>query len=130
MSTLVLDTTVLIDVLRGRPVIERLRAVRHAGDRVATTAINVEEIARGLRHEERGAAATLLDGLLVVRLDRTVGERAGEWRREHAARGVTLSQADCLVAAGALAAGGRLATGNPRHFPMAELVVEDWPPGR
>ncbi len=57
------------------------------------------------------------------------GRRAGAWRREFAARGVTLSQADALIAAAALAAGGRLATGNPRHFPQTELTVEHWPPG-
>jgi predicted nucleic acid-binding protein len=42
---------------------------------------------------------------------------------------VTLAQADCLVAAAALVVGGRLATGNPKDFPMAELAVEHWPVG-
>jgi predicted nucleic acid-binding protein len=57
------------------------------------------------------------------------GWRAGEWRREYAARGVTLTQADCFVAAAALSAGGRLATGNPEDFPMPELTNEHWPAG-
>jgi predicted nucleic acid-binding protein len=51
---------------------------------------------------------------------------AGEWRRKYAKRGLTLSQADCLIAAAALAIDGRLATGNPKHFPSRELVVEEW----
>jgi len=42
---------------------------------------------------------------------------------------VTLAQGDCLIAAAAAAIGGRLATGNPRHFPMPELQVEHWPAG-
>ncbi|MHB8507980.1 MAG: type II toxin-antitoxin system VapC family toxin [Candidatus Dormibacteria bacterium] len=44
-------------------------------------------------------------------------------------RGVTLSQADCLIAAAARSNGAVLATGNPRHFPMAGVHVEEWPVG-
>ena len=129
MSVVVLDTTVLIDILRGRPVLERLRALRSRADVPATTAVNVEEVIRGLRPDEHPSAKNLFDGLLVVRVDRAVGERAGAWRRDYARAGTTLSQADCLIAAAAAGAGGRLATGNPHHFPMPDLAVEHWPVG-
>lgn len=129
MSVVVLDTTVLIDVLRGRPVVERRRLLRRRADVAATSAVNVEEIVRGVRPAEHASVRRLLEGLLIVPLDRTAGERAGAWRRDYAQAGTTLSQADCLIAAAALTAGGRLATGNPRHFPMPELAVEHWPVG-
>jgi len=45
------------------------------------------------------------------------------------ARGVTLAQADCLIAAAAVGVGARLATGNRKDFPMPELSVEHWPVG-
>ena len=70
--------------------------------------------------------------MAVARIDglsRREGERAGSWRRQFAACGVTLSQADCLIAAAALTVDARLATGSPRHFPMAEVEVEHWPVG-
>ena len=57
------------------------------------------------------------------------GRLAGSWRRGFAARWVTLQQADCLIAAAALGVGARLATGDVRGFPMAELEVEHWPAG-
>jgi predicted nucleic acid-binding protein len=69
-------------------------------------------------------------GLRLVPLGRAEGERAGTWRREFAAGGVMLAQADCLVAAAAAAIGARLATGNPKDFPMPGLTVEHWPVGR
>jgi predicted nucleic acid-binding protein len=128
-ALLLLDTTVLIDVLRGSAVTDRLRAHRDDGDIACTTAINVEEIARGLRRRELDAADKLFEGLLVIPLSRREGWQAGVWRREYAARGVTLSQADCLIAAASLTADARLVTGNPRHFPMREIAVEHWPPG-
>jgi predicted nucleic acid-binding protein len=131
MAAVLLDTTVLIDLLRGRPgAAERMRALRAAGDRPYICAINVEEVERGLRSEgEHEAAARIFAGLPIVPLGLTEGVRAGTWRREHAARGRTLSQADCLVAAAAVTLRGRLATGNPRDFPMPELQVDFWPVG-
>lgn len=56
--------------------------------------------------------------------------RAGQWRREFASEGITLHQADCLIAAAADSLGARLATGNPADFPMEDIPVEHWPVGR
>lgn len=124
-----LDSTVLIDHLRGRPAANRVAALARAGDVLATTGINVEEVIRGLRPNELSAGQTLFAGLEVVPVGLEEGLRAGTWRREFASRGVTLSQADCLIAAAAVSVGARLATGNVRDYPMTGLVVEDWPVG-
>ncbi|MDP9387282.1 MAG: PIN domain-containing protein [Actinomycetota bacterium] len=129
MGAVLLDTTVLIDALRGRPAADRLRALRRAGDTPFVCAVNVEEVMRGLRKGEEAGARRLLTGLRTASLGRDEGCRAGRWRRELAATGTTLSQADCLVAAAAVGIGARLATGNPNDFPMAELAVEHWPVG-
>lgn len=131
MAPILLDSTVLIDILHGRAgATNRLRDLRTAGDHPYVCAINVEEIERGIRGtRESDAVRLLFDGLGHVPLRRDEGRRAGAWRRLFAARGVTLSQADCLVGAAALSIGGRLATGNPSDFPMDELAVEHWPVG-
>jgi predicted nucleic acid-binding protein len=130
VAAVLLDTTVLIDLLRGRAgARNRLHALRLDGDEAWACAINIEEIARGLRAEERESASALLDGLRIAPLGREEGWRAGEWRRRYASRGVTLTQADCLIAAAALGARARLVTGNPKDFPMDELRVEHWPVG-
>jgi predicted nucleic acid-binding protein len=124
-----LDSTVLIDHLRNRPAAARVEATARAGDVLATTAINVEEVVRGLRPDEQAAADTLFAGLVVLPIGLDEGRRAGTWRREFGARGITLSQADCLIAAAAASVGARLATGNPKDFPMPELVIDHWPVG-
>ncbi len=121
-----LDTTVLIDYLRGKPAVGRVNALLARGDTPCTSPVNVEEIIRGLRAPEAAAAEQLFDGLRVVPLGRAEGRQAGEWRRRFAAEGTTLSQADCLIAAAAHVVAARLATGNPRHFPMREIEVEHW----
>jgi predicted nucleic acid-binding protein len=125
----VLDSTVLIDYLRGRPAVDRVAALRSAGDVAATTGINVEEIVRGLRVAETDAARSLFEGLVILPIGRRAGWRAGTWRREFAARGVTLFQADCLIAAVTVVHGATLLTGNPQDFPMAGVALEHWPVG-
>lgn len=130
MAAVLLDTTVLIDLLRGRGgAVASLGALRHAGDSVHACAINVEETVRGLRPAEHEAAHRLFSGLRIIPLGEREGWRAGEWRRAFARRGRTLAQADCVVAAAAVGAGARVATGNPRDFPFADLTVEHWPTG-
>lgn len=119
----------LIDALRGRRAVDRMRDLRARGERPFVCAVTVEEIWRGARRSEESAIGRLLGGLRIAPLGREEGERAGSWRREFAARGITLGQADCLIAAAAVGVGARLATGNPDDFPMPELEVEDWPVG-
>lgn len=131
MGVAMLDTTVLIDILRGRPETRaRLFGLRAVGDVPHVSAIGVDEVVRGLRPAEVPAAQRLFAGLRVMPLGEAEGWQAGTWRRDFATKGVTLTQADCLVAAATLSAGGRLCTGNPRDFPMPEIVVEHWPVGR
>jgi predicted nucleic acid-binding protein len=130
MAIVLLDTTVLIDALRGRPAADRLMSLRRAGDTLMTSPINVAEVFRGLMPREENIARRLFAGLRVVPIGAVEGEQARRWRRDHARRGVTLSQADCLVAATALGVGATLATGNVKDYPMREIVVEHWPVGR
>jgi predicted nucleic acid-binding protein len=42
-------------------------------------------------------------------------------------KGRTLTQADTLIAAAAAGINARLATGNPKDFPMKGLTLEHWP---
>jgi hypothetical protein len=124
------DTTVLIDVLRGRSAGDRVRRLRAGGEDVPyVCVINVEELIRGLRSGEEDNINRLLDGLRLAPVARAEAERAGTWRRAFGERGVTLSQADCLIAAAAHGVGATLVTGNPKDFPMDEVVVEHWPVG-
>lgn len=129
MARILLDSTVLIDALRGRSAAERVRLLRRQGDEPWVCAISVKEIWRGTLTYDELVAGRLLRAMRLPPLGADEGERAGRWRRRYADSGVTLHQADCLIAAAAVGVGARLATGNPRHFPMPEVTVEDWPTG-
>jgi predicted nucleic acid-binding protein len=130
VARVLLDSTVLIDALRGHGAADWVRQMRRVGDEPWVCAISVEEIWRGALAEEEPTIRRLFRGLRCAPLGVAEGERAGRWRRELAATGVTVHQADCLIAAASVGIGGRLATGNPDDFPMSEVVVDHWPVGR
>lgn len=127
MARLLLDSTVLIDALRGRPAADRVAGLRRVGTEPWVCVISIEEIWRGVRPREEATARRLFRGLRLAPLGLAEGIRAGQWRRELAQQGVTVHQADCLVAAAAVGVGAALATANISDFPMAELDLEHWP---
>jgi predicted nucleic acid-binding protein len=129
VAHILLDSTVLIDCLRRRPAAARVNAIWSAGDVACVTAVNVDEVVVGLRPSELAGARRLFASFDVLPLRLAEGWQAGEWRREFRARGITLSQSDCLIAAAALSAHAAIVTGNPGHFPMEEVTVEHWPVG-
>ncbi|MCL1693953.1 MAG: PIN domain-containing protein [Actinomycetia bacterium] len=125
----ILDSTVLIDALRGYPAADRIRSMRRSKVQFWVSPISIEEIWRGLRPAEQTRAARLIDALRLAPIDRRVAKTAGSWRRDYAISGSSLHQADCLIASSAKYIGARLATGNPSDFPMDEIIVEHWPVG-
>ena len=72
-----LDSTVLIDYLRGRLAVARVERLETLGDVVCTTAVNVEEVYRGLRPEEADRTEALVQGLVILPLGLQEGRRAG-----------------------------------------------------
>jgi predicted nucleic acid-binding protein len=128
MSGVLLDSNMVIDLLRGRPeVVDRIRQIQARGDDLYTCAIVADEVSVGLRSRERDVASAVFEGFREAPLGIAEGRLAGWWRARYAARGRTLSQPDALIAAAAVGVGARLATGNPKDFPMRELSLEPWP---
>lgn len=129
MARVLLDSTVLIDALRGHAAAERVAGLRRSGTEPWACVVSVEEIWRGLREGEARHARRLFSGLRLAPLGVAEGIQAGSWRRAFARRGVTLHQADCLIAAAAVGVGASLATANVGDFPMTEVDVQHWPAG-
>ena len=119
---LLLDTSVLIDVLRSRQGRRELLAeLARSGHTLATTALNVAEVFAGMRPEEQRQTEALLDALDCYALTRTAGQLAGTLKNKWARKGRTLTLADTIVAAIALEQGCTLMTDNRKDFPMPEL---------
>ena len=112
---ILLDTTVLIDALRGhRPALDYLKSLEEPP---ACSELTRVEVLRGVRRPERDATEALMRSLRWVGVDEQIARRAGilgrTWHRSHA-----LSTVDLVIAATAQELGAKLATSNTRHFPM------------
>lgn len=76
-----------------------------------------------MRPKEEAATLALLKSFRFLELSAEGALRAGAWRADYRTTGVTLSLADCLVAATAVEHGATLVTDNVSHYPQPELVM-------
>jgi len=112
----VLDTSVLVDMLRGS---------RAATDWLASldepplcSEVTRAEVLRGMRSPERSRTERLLDVVRWAPVDQATSRRAGELGRRHRRSHRGIGVADLLIAATAIVHDAELATGNVRHYPM------------
>lgn len=116
--SIVFDTSILIDVLRGDAA--ALDYVRGVTDVPICSEVSRIEVARGLRSGERMSADQLFRTLRWVPLDEPIARRAGELGRRWDRHRPGISLADLAIAATAEQVNAELATANVRHFPMFE----------
>jgi predicted nucleic acid-binding protein len=114
--TVVVDTSVLIDVLRGDAAAHGY--VRSLGDVPICSEVTRIEIARGLRTGERTRVEDLFRTLRWVPVDEPIARRAGELGRRWDRHRPGIALADLVIAATAHHVDADLATANVRHFPM------------
>jgi predicted nucleic acid-binding protein len=125
---LLLDTSILIDVLRRKKQRnEWLAELVRNGHTLATTTLNIAEIYAGMRPAEETRTEALLGGLQVHELNGTSARLAGQFKNTWARKGHTLSLADAIVAAIAIERGCALLTDNRKDFPMTEVQLYPLP---
>jgi len=114
----VVDTTVLIDCLRGHEgALELLSRRRSAGVLHASEVTRLEVLV-GVRPPEEVATRALLTSLRWHPIDAAVAELAGELGRRWLPSHRAIDTADLAIAATAIRLGAELLTRNVRHFPM------------
>jgi len=121
VTKIVLDTDVLIDVLRGRQTARSF--LQDVADRFVPccSVISVAELYVGMRPEEETGTRTLLDSLVTIPVSLEIAEVAGRFKKRTTSRRLEL--ADCLIAATAFVEGAPLATGNVKDYPMHEITL-------
>lgn len=114
-STILLDTTVLVDHLRGHTTatvwLGGLAEVPLCSE------ITRAEVIAGLRSPEKRAAEQLFAALRWINVDESISRAAGELGRRYR-KGHDLGVADLVIAATAQDQSATLATSNVKHYPM------------
>ena len=132
MAKYLLDTTVLIDILRGREsVLQPLEALgSEGGHRFGVCAVNVAEVFSGMLEQERPATERLLASLLLWAIPYNAARMAGEVRGRLRREGKTISVTDAIVGAVAVTTDATLLTANVKDFPFPDLRIERLPSAR
>lgn len=118
---MILDTTFLIDVLRGESTVEdTMERVDETGT-ASVSAVSVMELWEGVHltessAEERDRVEELLDGLYETPFDRECGKEAGRISAELVTSGQGIEDADVMIAATALLHDEPVLTRNTSHF--------------
>jgi len=119
MSRWLIDTSVLIDHLRGDPrALELLLSGIRSGQELWSVTVVRTEVLAGMRPKEEAATLGLLAQLRWQDVDLAIADRAGELARRYLKSHPGVDTIDYLIAATALATNASLKTQNVRHFPM------------
>jgi len=117
--TVVVDTSVLVDHLRGDARARKvLLAAREDGDDLAASVLTRTELLAGVRSRERRELEALFTVLRWVDVDREIADRAGGLANRYLASHRDIDTVDYVIAATAEALGAHLLTKNVKHFPM------------
>jgi len=128
VALVVVDTSVLIDHLRGVPAArDLLRAAVLAGDELWSVAPVRTEILAGARAAELDAVALLFSALRWLDVTTEVADRAGALGARYLRSHPGIDTVDLLLAAGAELLGAPLLTLNVQHFPMLPGLARAYP---
>jgi predicted nucleic acid-binding protein len=122
-----LDTTFVIDHLRGDPVaVARLAAIVENGDEPFVCDVVACEAWTGAHDDSDRDLVGLLRFVEFVQAGPEHARRAGRWRADALRRGWTLSAPDALIAASAEALDAAVLTRNLRDFALTAARVETY----
>ena len=128
MSKHILDTSVLIDHLRGRwEAVEFITELARQGHQLGICYVNIAELCSGLSDKERNRANLLIENLDYYQIGWDIARSAGDYRFSFARKGVTLTITDTLVAAVAIAQDATIITANAKDYPMEGNKLLDQP---
>jgi predicted nucleic acid-binding protein len=119
MKCMIVDTDILINFLRGKELARQFLASNMEESDLCCSVLTIAEIYAGMKEHEREHTETLLDSLTVIEVTRTIGEKAGSYKR--AIKSQNLALDDCIIAATAFVMHAVLATGNDKHYPMLDI---------
>ena len=118
--TVLIDTSVMIDALRGVPGAVSLLRARRLDGALQASEISKLEVLVGMRPHEERVTRALLDVFSWHPVDDEIAEIAGELGRRWRRKNCGIDGADLAIAATACSLEAELLTRNVKHFPMFE----------
>ena len=126
MAEYLLDTTIIIDHLRGdKKVNSYLEEIGNRGDIAGCCCINITETYTGMKDKEKEKTDKFIESLYYFEVTKEIARLAGKLKQKYVQKGKTLATTDVIIAATAIAYGLILITKNIKHYPFPELVIKE-----
>lgn len=123
MQTVLIDTDIAIDYLRGIPYAHELMLPLWENNTAYLSIMSVYELYAGMRDNEKKDTEHFMDACNIDTVTFEVAQKGGELYRHYRAKGITLTSVDCIIAATAIAGGHKIATKNTAHYPDKKLLL-------
>lgn len=125
--TTVVDTSVLIDHLRGdQRAYAAIHRVRATDRRLSASVLSKVEILAGMRPPEGERTRRLLDSIEWLEVDDELAERAGALATRYLRSHPGIEVVDYVIAATVQRLGAALLTRNLKHFPMLDGLTDPY----
>lgn len=122
MQTVLIDTDIAIDYLRGNKNARDLIFQLLDSGRAYLSILSVYELHAGMKDKEKDHTVSFIDACNIEPLSMEIAQKAGELYRKNRKQGITLTAIDCLINATAVLKNHKIATNNKGHYPNRDIL--------
>lgn len=123
MLTVLIDTDVAIDFLRGEGYARDFIIPLWEKERAYLSVLSVFELCAGMKNKEKEATFDFINACVIEPVTHEIAVKGGGLKTIYREKGVTLTAVDCLIASTALLRNHKIATRNVRHYPEKNLLA-------
>lgn len=122
MQSVLIDTDIAIDYLRGMPSARDLILPLWKSNKAYLSILTVYELHAGMREREKEDTENFINACNIEPVTIEIAKRGGEIYRHYRKHGITLTSTDCLINATAVVKGYKIATRNKEHYPDKKML--------
>lgn len=123
MQSILIDSDIAIDFLRGLSKARDLIVPLWKADKAFLSLLSVYELYAGMQPKEKEDTENFIRACRIESLTLEIAEKASESFRNYRKQGLTLTSIDCLIYATAKVNHHKIATRNLRHYPDKNILI-------
>lgn len=124
MQTVLIDTDIAIDFLRGLQKARDLVEPLWAANRAYLSILSVYELFAGMRENEKEDTENFIHACNLDLVTTEIALKSAELFRLYRKKGITLTSIDCLILGTSIIRGHKIATRNANHYPDKTLLFD------
>ena len=124
MSSILIDTDIAIDFLRGHEYARDLIQPLWQTNSVFISILSTYELYAGMKEKEVESTENFINACNIEPLTLDVAKKGGEIYRDHRRKGTTFTAIDCMILASAIINDRKIATRNIKHYPLKKYLLK------